>query len=86
MPIEDVFSSKTRMKILKLIYALGSLNVSDIARRIKINYATTIQHLKVLEDEGVLTKHVYGRIQMYRFKEGPKARAIFALIDVWEES
>ncbi|MDD3791757.1 MAG: winged helix-turn-helix domain-containing protein [Candidatus Bathyarchaeota archaeon] len=85
MPIEDVFSSKTRMKILKLIYTLGSLNVSDIARRIRINYVTTMQHLKILEAEGILTKHVYGRIQMYRFKDGPKAKAIADLIEIWEE-
>ena len=36
MEIEAVFSSKPRMKILKLIARLGALNVSDIARRIKL--------------------------------------------------
>ena len=49
MDLEEVFSSKLRMKILKLIYDLGSLNVSDIARRLNTNFTLTSQHLKVLE-------------------------------------
>ncbi len=48
-----VFSSKLRMKILVLIYNMGSLNVSDVARRLKTNFATTSEHLKVLEAEGI---------------------------------
>lgn len=84
--IEEVFSSKPRMKILRLIARLGALNVSDIARRINLNYSTTNQHLKVLEAEGVLQQRVYGRIRMYKFNEAsPKARAVQNLIEAWEQ-
>lgn len=87
MELEEVFSSKPRMKILKLIYALGSLNVSDVARRIKMNYASTASHLKILETEGILQERKYGRIRMYRFNQGStKAKAVAALIEVWEKS
>lgn len=87
MEFEEVFSSKPRMKILKIISRLGTLNVSDIARRIKLNYSTTNQHLKLLESEEILQQRIYGRIRMYRFKDGsPKAIAVQNLIDVWEES
>jgi predicted transcriptional regulator len=86
MELEEVFSSKLRIKILKLIYTLGSLNVSDVARRIDTNFASASDHLKVLEAEGILKVHVYGRIRMYRFNEGsPKAKAVACLIDTWEE-
>ena len=86
MEIEDVFSSKPRMKILKLIARLGALNVSDIARRISLNYSTTNQHLKLLATEGILQQRVYGRIRMYKFSDAsPKARAVQKLIDVWEQ-
>ena len=86
MELEEVFSSKPRMKILKLIYKLGQLNVSDIARRIKMNYAATSEHLKVLESEGILQERMYGRIRMYRFNEGSaKAKAVAALIEAWEK-
>ena len=84
MEIEEVFSSKSRMKILKLIYQLGQLNVSDVARRLKLNFASTSEHLKVLESEGILQKRTYGRVRMYRFDEGSaKAKAVMALIEAW---
>jgi DNA-binding transcriptional ArsR family regulator len=86
MEIEEVFSSKPRMKILKLLSRLGALNVSEIARRIGLNYSTTNQHLKLLEAEGVLRQRVYGRIRMYKFNEAsPKARAVQNLIEAWEQ-
>ena len=86
MDIERVFSSKPRMKILKLIARLGTLNVSDIARRIGLNYSTTNEHLKLLEAEGILRQTVYGRIRMYRFDEAsPKAKAVQNLIETWEQ-
>jgi DNA-binding transcriptional ArsR family regulator len=86
MQIEEVFSSKPRMKILKLIARLGALNISDIARRINLNYTTTNQHLKLLEAEGILQQKVYGRIRMYRFNENSlKAKAVQNLIETWEQ-
>jgi DNA-binding transcriptional ArsR family regulator len=86
MDVEEVFSSKPRMKILKLVARLGALNVSDIARRINLNYSTTNQHLKLLESEGVLQQRVYGRIRMYKFNEAsPKARAVQNLIERWDQ-
>src|SRR3990172_11027902 len=85
--IEEVFSSKPRMKILKLIARLGELNVSDIARRIGLNFTATSRHLQVLEQEGILQQRVYGRIRMYRFNQAsPKAKTVMNLIDAWEQA
>jgi predicted transcriptional regulator len=86
MELEAVFCSKSRMKILKLIYQLGQLNVSDVARRLKLNFASTSEHLKVLESEGILQERTYGRIRMYRFSEGAKAKAVVGLIETWEKT
>ncbi len=86
MELEEVFSSKPRMRILKLIYTLGSLNVSNVAKKIGLNYASTSEHLKVLEAEGILQERTYGRVRMYRFNEGSaKAKAVQNLIDAWEQ-
>lgn len=85
--IEEVFSSKPRMKILKLVARLGELNVSDVARRIGVNFTTTSRHLRVLEEEGILQQRVYGRIRMYRFNQAsPKAKVVQDLIEVWEQA
>jgi DNA-binding transcriptional ArsR family regulator len=86
MEFEDIFSSKPRMKILKLLVRLGTLNVSEIAKRIGLNYSATNEHLRLLEAEGILTQRSYGRIRMYRFNEASaKAKAVQALIETWEQ-
>lgn len=85
MNVEDVFSSKLRMKILKTLSRVGELNVSELARRLNVNYESTSKHLKVLEEEGILRHKVFGRIRLYRFDEhSPKAEAVQNLIDAWD--
>ncbi len=87
MEVEEVFSSKPRMKILKLLSRLGTLNVSDIAKRIGLNYSATNEHLRLLEAEGIVVERTYGRIRMYRFNEASaKAKAVQHLIETWEQA
>lgn len=85
MKVENVLSSRLRMKILKVLMQVGELNVSDIARRLRANYKTTDKHLRVLEDEGIVKHKVFGRIRLYRLnKSSPKTKAVQNLIEVWE--
>jgi len=86
MMIEDVFSSKGRVKILHILSEIGELNISDIARRAGLNYTTTNQHLKALERAGLIKHKSFGRIRIYRFnEESRKARAIRELMELWEQ-
>jgi len=86
MNIEEVFCSKLRMKILKMLEQVGELNVTEIARRLGVNYETTYRHLKLLENEEVLFHKRFGRIRLYRINErSPKAKALENLLAVWEE-
>jgi DNA-binding transcriptional ArsR family regulator len=87
MDIEDVFSSRVRMKILKILAQLGELNISELTRRLGINYQTTAKHLNLLETENILQHKRFGRIRLYRLNErSPKARAIETLLDAWKET
>jgi DNA-binding transcriptional ArsR family regulator len=86
MEIEEALASKPRVKILKLIYQLGQLNVSDLARKIKMNYTATAGHLKILEHEGIIEARVYGRVHMYRLSDSDRAKAVAALIEAWEKT
>lgn len=85
MNIEDVLCSKTRMKILNVLMHSYQLNVSEIARRVGANYTWTGKHLKILEDEGILTYRMFGsRICLYKFNElSPKAKAVQKLIEAF---
>ncbi len=85
MNVEDVFSSRLRMKILRMLVQVGELNVSQIARRLNINYTATSKHLKVLEDEGILTHKEFGRVRLYRLNEHSlKAKVVQVLVETWE--
>jgi ArsR family transcriptional regulator, lead/cadmium/zinc/bismuth-responsive transcriptional repressor len=84
MEFEDFFCSKVRMKILKLLYRLGQLNTSDLARRVGTNYAYTLKHLSVLEKENVLEQRLSGRTRFFRFANGPKAQVTMKFLEEWE--
>jgi DNA-binding transcriptional ArsR family regulator len=84
-PLEDVFSSKVRIKIFKLLMDLGQFNASKIAEILGINYETAAQHLEILENETILIQRKYGRRRLYRLNENsPKARAIIRVIEEWK--
>jgi DNA-binding transcriptional ArsR family regulator len=84
--VEDVFSSKGRVKILRLLVEIGELNISEIARRAGLNYATANQHLGMLESAGLILHKSFGRIRIYRLNENSSyAKAVKTLIEGWEQ-
>lgn len=86
LSLEDVLTSKCRMKILKSLNRLGQLNVSEIAKRVGANYKVAFDHLKVLEDEAIIQHREFGRTRLFRFNEmSPKAKAIQRLLESWEQ-
>jgi len=83
--IEEVFSSKGRVKILRILSEIGELNISEIARRAGLNYATTNQHLILLEEHRLIRHKTFGRIRIFRYnEENPRAILIRQLIENWE--
>jgi DNA-binding transcriptional ArsR family regulator len=84
--VEEIFSSKGRVKILRLLVEIGELNISEIARRAGLNYATTNQHLNILEKAGLVLHKSFGRIRIYRLNQGNGyAEAIRTLIEGWAQ-
>ncbi len=84
--IEDVFSSKGRIKILEVLADIGELNVSEIARRTGLNYSATNQHLRVLENHDLIRHKKFGRVRIFRLnEENPGARMVRELIESWEQ-
>jgi len=81
-----VLSSKGRVRILRILADIGELNISEIARRAGLNYATTNQHLKVLENYQLVKHKKFGRIRIFRYNEGnPRARMIKQLMELWDK-
>jgi DNA-binding transcriptional ArsR family regulator len=74
--IEEMFCSKTRIKIMKLLDELGQLNVSDTAHRLHINYQETIRQLHILEDSKIVESRLCGRTRFFRFCRSKQALAV----------
>ena len=84
MELEDVFCSKLRMKILKLLYKLRQMKTADFQKRLGASYTITMQHLTVLEKEGVITQRLSGRTRFFRFANTLEARAVQRLLEEWD--
>jgi len=87
MAIEEVLSSKGRVRILRILSEIGELNISEIARRAGLNYTTTNRHLGGLEEQGLVRHKRFGRIRIFRFNEGnPRAELIRRLMELWKQT
>jgi predicted transcriptional regulator len=82
--LEDVFCSRVRIRILKILLQLGQLSVSGIANRLAINYGVTVKHLEILENSGIVQIRLYGRIRLCRLKDSLKTKAIREVLETWE--
>jgi predicted transcriptional regulator len=82
---EDIFSSKSKCKILKLLAKENELNISKIATQTNINHIIVKRNLEFFSQIGFVQEKIFGRIKIYRFRdENLKARAFKHLIEFWE--
>ena len=87
IPVEILFSSRGRIKIIRLLAECGELNISEIARRTQLNHSTTRRHLQLLERAKIVQEKTFGRIRIYRYKiENLRALALRRFIELWEKS
>ena len=85
-PLSELFSSKSRVKIIELLAISGEMNISGIIRKTGLNYRSAIFHLTALERFNLVQKKQYGRIRIYRYNiENQKARAVKKIIDLLHE-
>lgn len=84
-PLEEVFSSKGKVKILKLLAKVGELYVSEISRRTGLNNTVTTRHLASLVKAGLISEKRFGKIRIFTYQDlDPRAQAIKKLIDFWD--
>ncbi len=84
--IEDIFASKGRTKIIKILAINNETNISNIVKLTGLNHSSVKIHLNFLNKVNIIEEKCFGRIKIYRFKdENIKANAIKKLIEFWEE-
>ena len=84
LELEEVFCSKMRMRILKLLFQCSQLNTTDLARRLGANYAVTLRHLILLKNEDVVEERLGGRTRFFRFKNSLRTQTVSRLLKEWE--
>jgi len=83
--IEDLLSSRGRIKILKELAKSTELNISELCRRVDLNHSSTKSHLEVLLTSGLIEEKKFGRIKIYRYRiEDLRARSLRSFLDLWE--
>ncbi|MHA1201391.1 MAG: ArsR/SmtB family transcription factor [Candidatus Heimdallarchaeaceae archaeon] len=86
LAVEDVLSSRGRVRILKLLAELDELNVSAISRNINLNHSSVKGHLKFLCKAGLIREKKFGRILIYQYdSENILASSLKQLFAVWGE-
>ena len=85
VPIEELFSSRGRIKIIKELATSNELNISELCRRVSLNHSSTKSHLEVLIKSGLVEEKMFGRIKIYRYRiEDHRARALRNLFGLWQ--
>ena len=85
--LDQILSSKGRIKILRILLEHTELSISQIATLTKLNHNSVGDHLTQLVRLAVLQEKVFGRIKVYRLcLEDPKVQAIKGLFILWEDN
>jgi DNA-binding transcriptional ArsR family regulator len=76
-PVEDVFHAlgdPTRREIVERL-SLGPATVSELAAPLPISLPAVVQHLRVLQDSGLVDSEKVGRVRTCRVRPATMRRA-----------
>jgi DNA-binding transcriptional ArsR family regulator len=84
VPIEEILSSKGRIRIIRMLLRKGELNISEIVKLTKLNHNSVVQHLDLLKRAGFVYEKDFGRIRIYRIRnESLIVKAMRSFISLW---
>ncbi len=68
--IEALFSSKTRIRVLRALLRYREVNITRLSRELGVNHKIIEQHLEVLKNLGIAEEKRFGRVRIIRIAEG----------------
>jgi len=84
VPVEEILSSKGRIRIINMLLKNEELNVSEIVRLTRLNHNSVVQHLDLLKRAGLVHEKDFGRIRIYSIRnENLIVKAIKSFISLW---
>lgn len=65
MKIEELITSKGKIKILKILLKNGQTNISRIVRETGLNHKRVEKHLEELKKANIVIERRYGKLRVY---------------------
>jgi predicted transcriptional regulator len=65
IPRDAVLAHETRERIYKLVRDQPGIHVYEVCDRLGLGWGTAVHHLKILQDQGMLTSHRDGRYRRF---------------------
>lgn len=83
--IEDIFGSKSKIKILAALVKLREINIAGLVRVCGSGYTAIERSLKDLEKLGIVSEKRFGRIRIIKLVENDvRTQAIIKLFEAFE--
>jgi len=83
--IENLFGSRARIKILKVLALNNELSITQIITRTFLNHSSVLKHLNYLISLNLVQEKKFGRIKIFRYKiENLRAKSLKTFIEIWE--
>ena len=83
--LEEMFSSRGRVKVVRAIVVHGALNVNRICKITGLHHRIVRSHLKSLIESGIVSEERFGRVKIYSLNNSnPKVKRIVRLIEALE--
>jgi DNA-binding transcriptional ArsR family regulator len=85
IPVEEILSSKGRIKIIKTLLKNCELSISEIVRLTRLNHNSVEQHLNLLKRAGLVCEKDFGRIRIYSIRnECLVVKAMRSFVSLWD--
>jgi DNA-binding transcriptional ArsR family regulator len=69
MSVEMIFSSKTRIRILRELVRVREINLTRLSKMLGVNYKVISYHIDALKSLGIVDEKRFGRIRIVRLRE-----------------
>ena len=64
MDPEELLASRGRVRILRVLFNYGTINITRLVRETRLHYKLVEKHLEILKREGIIFERRYGRMRL----------------------
>jgi len=84
--VEEIFQSKTRVKLLFTLLKYGEINITHLIKDSKVDYRSGDAQLELLKREGLIEERRFGRIRILKVNYGdPRVASLKRMLDEWNK-